>query len=64
MASLVILFGGDNKSTYGKWAGDEDLGNGQLENSKKDYDQQRAFACGIHHRDGRVQDLHLILACH
>lgn len=62
-ADACDLGKGLRESVKGKWAGDEDLGNGVLENLK-DYDQQRAFVPGIGlgHMEGHVQeDLHLIL---
>ena len=52
------------ESVKGKWAGDEDLGDGKLEDLKKGYDQRREFArsLGLGHREGHLQeDLHLLL---
>ena len=63
-ADACDLRKGLRESVKGNWAGDKDLGNGVLENLKKDYDQRRAFVHGIglSHREGHVQeDLHLIL---
>jgi len=63
-ADACDLRKGLRESVKGKWAGDEDLGDGVLEDLKKDYDQRRAFARGIGlgHREGHLlEDLHLIL---
>ena len=55
---------GLRESVQGKCGGDEDLGDGKLENLKKNYDQQREFArsLGLGHREGHLQDLHLLFA--
>ena len=63
-ADACDLRKGLRESVKGKWTGDEDLGNGESENLKKEYDQRKAFArgVGLGHREGHVQeDLHIIL---
>lgn len=63
-ADACDLRKGLRESVKGKWAGDEDLGDGELENLRKDYDQRRVFvrSLGLGHREGHLQeDLHLLL---
>ena len=48
----------------GKWAGDQDHGDGVLKSLEKEYDQRRAFCptLGSGHRECHLQeDLHLLL---
>ena len=54
----------EGQSVKGKWAGDQDLGDGELENLRKGYDQWRVFvrSLGLGHREGHLhKDLHLLL---
>ena len=63
-ADACDLRKGLRESVKGKWAGDEDLGDGVLESLQKEYEQRRAFvrSLGLGHREGHLQeDLHLLL---